>query len=200
MANGSTPPDVDTQNCRRGGNREVRRRQRWRLVQPVRSGRVQTGDEDHSMPDAIDKVGRRTLITGAAMIAVAATVRTQNQPGQPAPATTLTDVPLAPSTTLTVERRGDIALVGFNRPAIQNRIDPRGGGGLGGAFYRSDPDPPLRALGLFGPGPDFSRGIDVDAMQAALTSGRRPPAGPETLDPLGKSSPRLSKPLVVVVH
>jgi len=152
------------------------------------------------MPDAIDKVGRRTLITGAAMIAVAATVRTQNQPGQPAPATTLTDVPLAPSTTLTVERRGDIALVGFNRPAIQNRIDPPTRVRLAEAFYRYEHDPTLRALVLFGHGPDFSRGIDVDAMQAALTSGRRPPAGPETLDPLGKSSPRLSKPLVVVVH
>src|SRR3982751_2659942 len=68
-------------------------------------------------------VGRRALIKGTAMLAVAAPARAQGQP--PAEqATTLADVPLGPSVTVTVERRGDIALVGLNRPFIQNRIAP----------------------------------------------------------------------------
>jgi hypothetical protein len=68
-------------------------------------------------------VGRRALIKGTAALAVAATARAQGQP--PAEqATTLADVPLGPSVTVTVERRGDIVLVGLNRPFIHNRIDP----------------------------------------------------------------------------
>ena len=145
------------------------------------------------------KVGRRALITGAALTAAAAAVRAQSQPPGAEPATTLADVPLGGSATVTVERRGDIALVGLNRPSIQNRIDPPTRTRLAEAFYRYEHDPSLRALVLFGHGDNFSRGIDVDAMQAALAAGRRAPAA-DTLDPLGKAQPRLSKPLVVVAH
>jgi enoyl-CoA hydratase/carnithine racemase len=152
------------------------------------------------MDNASRKVGRRTVIGGAAMTAVAATLRAQGQTPPAVPATTLADVPLSSSTTVTVERRGEIALVGLNRPFIQNRIDPPTRARLAEAFYRYEHDPSLRALILFGHGENFSRGIDVDAAQAALAAGRRAPAGPETLDPLGKSGAHLSKPLVVVVH
>ena len=69
-------------------------------------------------------VGRRALLKGTAMLAVAATARAQGQPPPAEQATTLADVPLGPSVTVTVERRGDIVLVGLNRPFIQNRIDP----------------------------------------------------------------------------
>ena len=145
------------------------------------------------------KVGRRALITGAALTAAASAVRAQGQPPGAQPETTLADVPPGGSATVTVERRGDIALVGLNRPSIQNRIDPPTRTRLAEAFYRYEHDPSLRALVLFGHGDNFSRGIDVDAMQAALAAGRRAPAA-DTLDPLGKAQPRLSKPLVVVAH
>src|SRR5947199_3937477 len=50
-------------------------------------------------------VGRRALIKGAAMLAVAATARAQGQPPPAEQATTLADVPLGPSVTVTVESR-----------------------------------------------------------------------------------------------
>src|SRR5262245_8982856 len=75
------------------------------------------------MTDHDVKIGRRALLSGAAMTAVAAAAQAQNQ-GTAEPVTTLADVPLSPATTITVERRGDIVLVGINRPFIQNRIDP----------------------------------------------------------------------------
>ena len=53
---------------------------------------------------------------------------------------------------------------------------------------------------LFGHGPHFSRGIDVDASQAAITAGRRTLTGGNTIDLLGKSQPHRSKPVVVVAH
>jgi len=143
-------------------------------------------------------IGRRAVLTGAAFAAAAAAARAQNQ--TPPPATTLADVPLGPSTTLTVERRGEIALVGLNRPSIQNRIDPPTRARLAQALYRYEHDPSLRALVLFGHGEHFSRGIDVDAFQASIASGRRAPADPEAIDPLGKSQPHRTKPVVVVAQ
>jgi enoyl-CoA hydratase/carnithine racemase len=144
-------------------------------------------------------VGRRALLKGTAMLAVAATARAQGQaPAEPA--TTLEDVPLGPSVTITVERRGDIVLVGLNRPSIQNRIDPPTRIRLAETFYQYEHDPSLRALVLFGHGDHFSRGIDVDASQAGIISGQRATGTAPTLDVLGNAQPHRSKPVVVVVH
>ena len=146
------------------------------------------------------KVGRRALIPGAALTAAAAVPRAQSQTSPTEPVTTLADIPLSPSTTITVERRGEIALVGLNRPFIQNRLDPPTGLRLAETFYQYEHDASLRALVLFGHGDNFSRGIDVDASQAAIIAGRRTPSGGATLDPLGNSGPKRTKPVVVAVH
>src|SRR5262249_2558119 len=152
------------------------------------------------MQQSSRKVGRRALLKGAALTAVAATARAQGDETPPAEGvTTLAEVPLSSSATITVERRGEIALAGLNRPFTQNRLDPPTRARLAEVFYRYEHDPSLRALVLFGHGEHFSRGIDVDAQQAALTAGRRP-ASAESIDPLGKSQPHRSKPVVVVVH
>jgi len=144
-------------------------------------------------------VGRRALIKGTAMLAVTATARAQGQP--PAePVTTLADVALGASVTVTVERRGDIVLVGLNRPFIQNRIDPPTRTRLAETFYQYEHDPSLRALVLFGHGENFTRGIDVDASQAGIIAGQRATTTAPTLDVLGNSQPHRSKPVVVVVH
>ena len=146
------------------------------------------------------KVGRRALLTGAALTAVAAAARAQSQTPAAPPATRLADAPLSPQTTITVERRDQFALIGLNRPFIQNRLDPPTRVRLAETFYQYEHDPSLRALVLFGHGENFSRGIDVDASQAAIAAGRRTLSGTETVDPLGKSKPHLTKPVVVVVH
>jgi enoyl-CoA hydratase len=152
------------------------------------------------MQNTSPQVGRRALITGAALTAMAAAVRGQDQPPPAEPVTTLADVPPSASATVTVERRGDIALVGLNRTFIQNRLDPPTRIRLAATLYQYEHDPSLRAMVLFGHGEHFSRGIDVDASQAAIIAGRRTPSPPEVIDPLGKSMPHRSKPVVVVVH
>ena len=145
-------------------------------------------------------VGRRTLIAGAAATAVAAAARAQGTaPGTP-PDTRLADAPLAPGTTITVERRADVVLVGLNRPFIQNRLDPPTRARLSEVMYQYEHDPSLRAAVLFGHGEHFSRGIDVDASQAGLIAGTRPAPRSDVLDPLGNTPPHRTKPLVVVVH
>jgi enoyl-CoA hydratase len=150
-------------------------------------------------PDS-SKVGRRELFKGAAMVAVAATASAQAPAAPPGVVTRLADAAPSPSATVTVERRGDIALVGINRPGIQNRIDPPTRIALAQAFYRYEHDPSLRALVLFGHGPNFSRGIDVDAAQAGLQTGRRESAGAESIDILGNAPPHRTKPVVIAVH
>jgi enoyl-CoA hydratase len=146
------------------------------------------------------RVGRRALITGAALTAAAAAARAQGQPPAAAPTTTLADIPLSSSATVTVERRSQIALIGLNRPFIQNRLDPPTRLRLAETLYQYEHDPSLRAVVLFGHGPHFSRGIDVDASQAAIAAGRRTLNGANTIDLLGKSQPHRSKPVVVVAH
>jgi enoyl-CoA hydratase len=152
------------------------------------------------MPETLPDVGRRALLTGAAMTAVAAVARAQNPTPAAAPATRLADVPLGPAVTITVERREDIVLVGLNRPLIQNRIDPATRLRLAEAFYQYEHDPSLRALVLFGHGEQFSRGIDVDASQATVASGQRTLNATDALDPLGNSPSHRTKPVVVVAH
>src|SRR3954471_82661 len=155
------------------------------------------------MENQTTKLGRRTLLKSAAAAAVAATAATRAgaQTAGAEPVTTLTDVPLADGTTVTVQRRGQVVLVGINRPFIQNRIDPPTRLRLGEVLYQYEHDPSLRALVLFGHGPNFSRGIDVDASQAGIISGRRETTPAPTIDILGNGQGRRrTKPVVVAVH
>lgn len=112
----------------------------------------------------------------------------------------MSEVPFSATTKLTIERRGQIVLIGINRPYIQNRIDPETFQALAKAYTDYDHDPSLRAAVLFGYGADFSRGIDVDAFRAIVTSGKSRIDGEGKIDPLGKKGPHLTKPLIVAVH
>src|SRR5215468_4540 len=152
------------------------------------------------MGDTMVKFGRRELIKSAALVAVASRAQAQTQAPAPDIVTTVVNVPLTASTTVTVERRDDIVLVGINRTFIQNRIDPPTRLRLNEVMYLYEHDPSLRAFVLFGHGENFSRGIDVDAAQAGLISGQRATSPAPTLDLVGNAPPHRTKPMVVVVH
>ena len=115
--------------------------------------------------------------------------------------TTIEDVPLRLNPKLTIERRGQVVLFGINRPDIHNRVDPETSESLARAYFEYDHDPTLRAAILFGHGPNFSRGIDVDAFAARLREANpSAPANRRRIDTLAKSGPHLSKPMIIVVH
>jgi enoyl-CoA hydratase len=111
----------------------------------------------------------------------------------------MVDVPLSPDTEIAVERRGQIVLIGINRPQMFNRIDPETFYGLAKAYYEFDNDPTLRAAVLIGHGEHLSRGNDVEAFSALAKSGKAFTLGAGQLDPLGRAQ-KLSKPLVAVAH
>jgi enoyl-CoA hydratase len=146
-------------------------------------------------------LARRALIGAAGLTALGVMAATGAE-GQTAEPTTMADVPLSSGATITVERRGQIVLIGLNRPFIQNRLDPEARARLAATYYQYEHDPSLRAAVLYGHGDNFSRGIDVDASQAAIIAGRpaAPTVQPEVVDPLGKSKAHLTKPVVVVAH
>ena len=142
---------------------------------------------------------RRSLLKTAAAIAALEPLRSEAQ--EQKESTTVKDIPLGPGVKLSIERRGEIVLFGINRPEIYNRIDPETSASLARAYYDYEHDPTLRVAILFGHGPNFSRGIDVDANAARLRAGNAPAAAnPRSVDPLSKSGPHLSKPVIFVAH
>lgn len=104
------------------------------------------------------------------------------------------------NTLLTVERRGDIVLLGINRPTEQNKIDPIIYALLSRAYFQFEHDESLRAAVLFGHGDHFCQGIDVQAFASEIAKGADQAVKSGTIDPWGKTRPRLSKPVVVAAH
>src|SRR5580704_16545885 len=127
------------------------------------------------MSDNSVLVERRALLKGAIMAAgvtSATPVLAQSAAPTSAP-TRLEDVALSPNVRATVERRGQVVLIGINRPDVYNRFDPETQHALAVAFTGYEHDDSLRCAILFGHGDNFSRGIDVDARRAAIG---QPPA------------------------
>jgi enoyl-CoA hydratase len=149
---------------------------------------------------------RRSLLKAAAALGGVLTLAARSESAAAEAAddraaeTKMADIPLAPTAKITVERRGEIVLIGINRPHIYNRVDPETYVGLAKALYQYDHDPSLRAAVLFGHGENFSRGIDVDAYQTFLATGRPLFADKDIVDPLAKVGAKLTKPLIVVTH
>ena len=145
-------------------------------------------------------IERRTVLMAAAAASGIAAIAQAS--AQPAPSARLADVPLAPGVRATVERRGQIVLIGINRPEVFNRMDPAGSRALALALTGYDRDDSLRCAILFGQGENFSRGVDVDARQAAITAPTPAPADANDLIRLSGNNPkqRLSKPIIVVAH
>jgi enoyl-CoA hydratase len=150
---------------------------------------------------------RNVLKAGAAMVstwtAPLAMAQSESEsagaPQSAAKPVTMAETKLDAANKVTVERRGQIVLIGINRPTIKNRVDPETYLRLAKAYYQYEHDPSLRAAVLFGHGDNFSRGIDVDAFQAVAAAGRPLPSDPDIIDPLARTN-GLSKPLIVVVH
>jgi enoyl-CoA hydratase/carnithine racemase len=102
--------------------------------------------------------------------------------------------------TITVERRDAVVLIGIDRASAQNRIDPSTFAQLGRAYFEFEQDEALRVAVLFGHGAHFSAGLDAEAFAPLLLGGGFSLDAPGTINPLQTTKPRLTKPLVAVVH
>jgi enoyl-CoA hydratase len=151
-------------------------------------------DADKTPPARI--VRRDLMIAGASLTALASGLGGSGAAlAQTVPAAS----PAAPPGTVEIERRGNLLLIGINRPQAKNRLDAPVIIGLGKAYYQLENDPELRAGVLHGIGPDFCAGLDVPAFVAAQAAGILPPKEP-VINALGFRPPLRSKPIVVAVQ
>lgn len=138
---------------------------------------------------------------GAALSSVAKTIHATDTSNQES----VSGIRLADNTNesdalLSIERRDDIVLFGLNRTIAQNKIDPAIYALLSKAYFEFEHDDSLRVAVLFGHGEHFCQGIDVKAFASAIDTGSDKTFKPGTIEPWGKTTPRLSKPVVVAVH
>lgn len=153
-------------------------------------------------------INRRQLFQAGAAISVGAAlagIPQSARAGDALPQPSLPGIRLPDNTNdanalVTVERRGDIVLLGLNRPAQQNRIDPALYALLSQVYFQFEHDDSLRAAVLFGHGEHFCQGIDVQAFAAEIGKGRAQAAKSDSIDPWGKTRARLGKPVVVAAH
>lgn len=102
---------------------------------------------------------------------------------------------------VTTEVRGQVLLIGLNRPEKRNAFDLEMYQELGGAYGQLEQDVNLRCGLLFAHGDHFTGGLDLPKWAASFSAGRFPEPPPGGLDPLGvDDAARVSKPLVMAVQ
>jgi enoyl-CoA hydratase/carnithine racemase len=102
---------------------------------------------------------------------------------------------------LTLERRGHVLLMGFNRPAKRNAFGVDTYLQLAAAYGELDRDPELRCGLVFGHGPHFTAGLDLTQWAPLLGQGKLADLPEGAIEPFGlDESRRLRKPLVMAAE
>ena len=105
-----------------------------------------------------------------------------------------------PDGEVTTERRGDILVVGFDRPAKYNGLTPRMMRALEEAFTTLEDENSLRVGVMFGHGKHFTAGLDLPKWRDAMKGGGRERGANERIDPFGLTGRRCTKPVICAVH
>lgn len=103
--------------------------------------------------------------------------------------------------TVTVERDGDVLLIGLNRPEKRNAVNLETLDALGAAYEQLGNDPDLRVGVLFGHGEHFSAGLDLAEVGPVIAEkGVEVLAGNRQYDPWGIWRAPVPKPVVLAVQ
>ncbi|GGN97908.1 crotonase/enoyl-CoA hydratase family protein [Nocardia rhizosphaerihabitans] len=97
------------------------------------------------------------------------------------------------------EVRGNVLLIGLNRPEKKNALTGEMFQALAEAYERYDRDDNLRCAVLYGEGGVYCAGADMAQLQELVESGALV-YGDGDYDPFGTAGVRLSKPLIAAVH
>ena len=100
---------------------------------------------------------------------------------------------------ISVERRGEVLLIGLDRPEKYNGLTPKMVSELVDAFTELDRDPGLRAGVVFGHGKHFTAGLDLPKWVDGMKSGGRDRSDDSRVDPFGLSR-KCRKPVLCAVH
>jgi enoyl-CoA hydratase/carnithine racemase len=104
------------------------------------------------------------------------------------------------NTRVTLERDGDVLLIGVNRPEKRNAFDLATIDAFSAAYEQLGEDPTLRVGVVFGHGDHFSAGLDLAEVGPAVAEkGPGALAGGRKYDPFGVWAPQVPKPVVLAV-
>ncbi len=102
---------------------------------------------------------------------------------------------------LTVEQRGHVLLMGFNRPQKRNAFDVDTFLALAAAYGELDRNPELRCGVVFGHGEHFTAGLDLPQWAPVLAEGKPMPLPEGGLDPFGlDEARRCRKPVIAAAQ
>ena len=101
---------------------------------------------------------------------------------------------------ITLEVRGHVLLIGFNRPQKKNAFDLEMLDALSSAVTELDENEALRCGVIFAHGSDFTAGLDLGNVAPAIASGSRSLFQPGKIDPWATHGPACKKPIVTAVH
>ena len=97
-----------------------------------------------------------------------------------------------------VERRGDVHVVGLNRPEVKNAVDGPTAAELADAFRAFEKDPEASVAVLHGRGGAFCAGADLKAL--ANDPARANRVSPEGDGPMGPTRMVLDKPVIAAIE
>jgi len=102
---------------------------------------------------------------------------------------------------ISIEQRGQILLIGLNRPAKRNAFDRQMLNELAAAFAQLEETEDVRCGVLFAHGEMFTAGLDLANVAPTIAAGGNLDASESTIDPLGLDKNKLrTKPVVAAVH
>jgi enoyl-CoA hydratase len=105
-----------------------------------------------------------------------------------------------PEGQISVEQRGNILLMGIDRPEKRNGLTPQMWSQLREAYIRLDGDDELHVGVLFGHGEHFTAGLDLPKWSEGMKGNSKAPRDPNRLDPVGLTGPSCRKPIVCAVR
>nr|MDQ3042617.1 crotonase/enoyl-CoA hydratase family protein [Acidobacteriota bacterium] len=102
---------------------------------------------------------------------------------------------------ISIEQRGQILLIGLNRPAKRNAFDRQMLSELASAFVELEHNDEVRCGVLFAHGEMFTAGLDLANVAPTIAAGENLDSPESTIDPLGLDKNKLrTKPMVAAVH
>lgn len=102
---------------------------------------------------------------------------------------------------ITVEVRGNVLLMGVNRPQKRNAFDLETIEALAAAYERLGTEDALRVGVVFAHGAHFSAGLDLSVVGPKVAAeGPKALAGSRAFDPFGVWAPPVPKPVVMAVN
>ncbi len=102
---------------------------------------------------------------------------------------------------ISIQQRGQILLIGLNRPAKRNAFDRQMLGELTASFAQIEETEDVRCGVLFAHGEMFTAGLDLASVAPTIAAGENLDDKNSKIDPLGLDKNKLrTKPVVVAVH